>query len=81
MLVFRIMFYFHKNNSTHVRAKVAPPRLNGLKTGVFGTRSPHRPSPIGLSLVRIDRVEGMLVIFIKTLKFFYLRPVNNVKWE
>jgi len=29
-----------------------------MRTGVFGTRSPHRPCPIGLSLVQIDRIEG-----------------------
>lgn len=52
------MFHFHKNETTHVHAKVSPPRLNGLRTGVLGTRSPHRPSPIGLSLVQIDNVEG-----------------------
>lgn len=55
---FRILFHFHKNETTHVHAKVSPPRLNGLRTGVLGTRSPHRPSPIGLSLVQIDKVEG-----------------------
>jgi len=56
--IFRILFHFHKNETTHVHAKVSPPRLNGLRTGVLGTRSPHRPSPIGLSLVQIDKVEG-----------------------
>nr|CAD7452575.1 unnamed protein product [Timema tahoe] len=58
-----ILFYFHKNDSTHVRAKVSPPRLNGARTGVFGTRSPHRPSPIGLSLVSIDKIDGATVYF------------------
>lgn len=57
-LYFRVLFHFHKNETTHVHAKVSPPRLNGLRTGVLGTRSPHRPSPIGLSLVQIDKVEG-----------------------
>ncbi|KAK9746026.1 tRNA-methyltransferase O [Popillia japonica] len=51
-----ILFHFHRNDSTHIKAKVAPPRLNGLRTGVFATRSPHRPCPIGLSLVKIDRI-------------------------
>ncbi|XP_050433349.1 tRNA (adenine(37)-N6)-methyltransferase isoform X2 [Adelges cooleyi] len=55
-----VLFHFHKNETTHVHAKVSPPRLNGLKTGVLGTRSPHRPSPIGLSLVQIDKVEDMI---------------------
>lgn len=58
-----ILYHFHKNDSTHVRAKVAPPRLNGLRTGVFATRSPHRPCPIGLSLVKIDYVENHTVYF------------------
>lgn len=58
-----ILYHFHKNDSSHVRAKVSPPRLNGARTGVFGTRSPHRPSPIGLSLVAINKVEGSSVYF------------------
>lgn len=58
-----ILYHFHKNDSTHVRAKVAPPRLNGLRTGVFATRSPHRPCPIGLSLVKIEQVEDRTIYF------------------
>lgn len=59
----RILFHFHKNDTTHTRAKVAPPRLNGLRTGVFATRSPHRPCPIGLSLVKIDRIMENTIYF------------------
>ncbi|CAH1960105.1 unnamed protein product [Acanthoscelides obtectus] len=58
-----ILFHFHKNESTHVKAKVAPPRLNGTRTGVFATRSPHRPCPIGLSLVKIDRILDDTIYF------------------
>ncbi|MBQ6856438.1 MAG: tRNA (N6-threonylcarbamoyladenosine(37)-N6)-methyltransferase TrmO [Lachnospiraceae bacterium] len=37
---------------------VRPPRLGGNKrVGVFATRSPFRPNPIGLSSVRLDSVE------------------------
>ena len=37
---------------------VRPPRLGGnTRMGVFATRSPFRPNPIGLSCVKIDRVE------------------------
>lgn len=37
---------------------VRPPRLGGnARMGVFATRSPFRPNPIGLSSVRLDRVE------------------------
>lgn len=60
-----IIYQFHRNES-HTKAKVAPPRLNGERVGVFSTRSPHRPCPIGLSLVRIDRIEGNRVFFYGT---------------
>ena len=53
-----IIFCFHLNS--HWRAKVAPPR-SGVRRGVLSTRSPHRPNPIGLSLVRLSRVEGRLL--------------------
>lgn len=58
-----ILFHFHKNDSTHTKAKVSPPRLNGIRTGVFATRSPHRPSLIGLSLVKIVKIEDNAIYF------------------
>ena len=37
---------------------VRPPRLGGnVRKGVFATRSPFRPNPIGLSSVRLERIE------------------------
>ena len=43
---------------------VRPPRLGGNKrVGVFATRSPFRPNPIGLSSVRLVRIEdGDLIV-------------------
>lgn len=39
-------------------ALVRPPRLGGnTKMGVFATRSPFRPNPLGLSCVKLERVE------------------------
>ena len=42
------------------RPKVTPPRGEG-KRGVFATRAPHRPNPIGLSCVRLVSIEGRTV--------------------
>lgn len=37
---------------------VRPPRLGGnVRMGVFATRSPFRPNPIGLSAVKLERIE------------------------
>ncbi len=40
------------------RPKVRPPRLGGNEyKGVFATRSPYRPNPIGLSCVKLEGIE------------------------
>ena len=37
---------------------VRPPRLGGnVRKGVFATRAPFRPNPIGLSCVRLEKIE------------------------
>uniref|UniRef100_UPI00358FA082 tRNA (adenine(37)-N6)-methyltransferase-like n=1 Tax=Myxine glutinosa TaxID=7769 RepID=UPI00358FA082 len=53
-----IIFIFHLNEKLAVKAKVRPPRLDGEKVGVFASRSPHRPNPIGITLARLDSIEG-----------------------
>lgn len=72
-----IIYHFHRNES-HFRAKVAPPRLNGHRVGVFSTRSPHRPCPIGLSLVTIEKVERNRVYF-KGTDMVDETPVFDIK--
>ncbi|XP_071556646.1 tRNA (adenine(37)-N6)-methyltransferase isoform X1 [Temnothorax nylanderi] len=73
-----ILFHFHRNDSTHTRAKVAPPRLNGMRTGVFSTRSPHRPCPIGLSLVKILKIENYTIYF-EGVDMVNQTPVLDIK--
>jgi tRNA-Thr(GGU) m(6)t(6)A37 methyltransferase TsaA len=51
-----VLFLFHQNTDKKFHAKVHPPRLRGESSGVFSTRSPHRPNPLGLSVVKILRV-------------------------
>jgi tRNA (adenine37-N6)-methyltransferase len=52
-----VVFWFHLN--TGWRPKVLPPRSTTGRKGVFSTRSPHRPNPIGMSVVRLERIEGL----------------------
>jgi len=51
-----VLFWFHR--AEQYRPKVQPPRSE-RKRGVLATRSPHRPNPIGLSVVELVRVEGL----------------------
>lgn len=47
-----------RGTSTHWAPTVRPPRLGGTeRVGVFATRSPFRPNPIGLTCVKLDQVE------------------------
>lgn len=52
-----VLFWFHHNPGW--RPKVLPPRSTTGRKGVFSTRSPHRPNPIGMSAVRLERVDGL----------------------
>ena len=63
---------------------VRPPRLGGNKRmGVFATRSPFRPNPLGLSCVRIDRVEEdrLLgpVVFVRGADLMDGTPIYDIK--
>lgn len=56
-----LLSYFHLNTNKTVRPKIHPPRLKGESVGLFASRSPHRPSPIGLSLARLVAVKGATI--------------------
>ncbi|XP_050012002.1 tRNA (adenine(37)-N6)-methyltransferase [Alexandromys fortis] len=73
-----ILFVFHKNGHLNYKAKVQPPRLNGAKTGVFSTRSPHRPNAIGLTLAKLEKVEGGAV-FLSGIDMIHGTPVLDIK--
>lgn len=54
-----LISWFHKNSDW--KPKVLPPRGGRTKRGVFATRSPHRPNPIGISLCKVLEVKGRFV--------------------
>jgi tRNA (adenine37-N6)-methyltransferase len=70
-----IVFWFHLAHD--FRPKVLPPR-SAVRRGVLATRSPHRPNPIGLSVVRLDRVDG-LTLHIRDVDMLDGTPVLDVK--
>lgn len=63
---------------------VRPPRLGGnQRMGVFATRSPFRPNPIGLSSVRISRIDLHTpdgpIIYIKGADLMDGTPIYDIK--
>lgn len=57
-----LVWWFHQNRVSRFHAKVHPPRLEGKTMGLFATRTPHRPNPIGLSLVKLIEIRGDTLI-------------------
>jgi tRNA-Thr(GGU) m(6)t(6)A37 methyltransferase TsaA len=53
-----LIFVFHACLGAEWRPTVRPPRLGGRKkVGVFASRSPFRPNPIGISAVELTGIE------------------------
>src|SRR5882757_10055516 len=71
-----VIFWFHLNPGW--RPKVLPPRSTTGRKGVFATRSPHRPNPIGMSVVRLERVDG-LILHIRDADMLDGTPVLDIK--
>ena len=78
-----MLFLFHRQSFKTFKPLVQPPRLGGRKTvGVYATRSPNRPNPVGMSAVRLEAVEqskGKLCLHIRGGDFLDGTPVLDVK--
>ena len=70
-----VVFWFHRHPG--YSPKVLPPRSD-RKRGVLATRSPHRPNPIGLSVVELVAVES-LVLRVRGLDMLDGTPVLDLK--
>jgi tRNA-Thr(GGU) m(6)t(6)A37 methyltransferase TsaA len=56
-----IIYSFHLNNNW--KPLVSPPRHTRKKVGVFASRAPYRPNPIGMSCVKLEKVDGLKIFF------------------
>eukprot|EP01060_Flectonema_neradi_P009557 TRINITY_DN16804_c0_g1_i1.p1 TRINITY_DN16804_c0_g1~~TRINITY_DN16804_c0_g1_i1.p1 ORF type:complete len:268 (+),score=45.01 TRINITY_DN16804_c0_g1_i1:105-908(+) len=79
-----VLFWFHLNTnqgrSLQHKPLVAPPRGGGQKIGVFACRSPHRPNPVGLSLVEVVAVdERKGEITVRGLDCIHGTPIVDIK--
>jgi tRNA-Thr(GGU) m(6)t(6)A37 methyltransferase TsaA len=70
-----VLFWFHLNPGFH--PKVLPPR-SPTRRGVFATRSPYRPNPIGLSPVELLGIDGR-VLRVKNLDILDGTPILDLK--
>jgi len=70
-----VIFWFHKSQGYHLLVKTP---WDDVLHGLFATRSPHRPCPIGLTVVElISREENILSV--KGLDAINNTPVLDIK--
>ncbi|WP_033148330.1 tRNA (N6-threonylcarbamoyladenosine(37)-N6)-methyltransferase TrmO [Prevotella sp. P6B1] len=79
-----IVWEFSANRDAEKSLTVRPPRLGGnQRMGVFATRSPFRPNNLGLSCVRLDRVENDPklgpVIYVRGADLMDGTPIYDIK--
>lgn len=79
-----IIWEFSANRDAEKSLTVRPPRLGGnQRMGVFATRSPFRPNNLGLSCVRIDRIDHDAksgpVIYVKGADLMHHTPIYDIK--
>ena len=55
-----LLYHFHRSERQEIEGL---PYLEEESHGIFAIRSPHRPNHLGLSIVRIQRIEGNRIYF------------------
>lgn len=71
-----IIWWFHRNTTWN--PVVLPPRGQGIKRGVFSTRSPHRPNPLGITAVELFEIKKR-TLFVGPLDLVDGTPVIDIK--
>jgi len=78
-----VQFVFHQTVQDQWQPTVRPPRLGGnRRVGVFASRSPFRPNPIGLSVVKLNEIHcaaGRVELAVSGVDMVDGTPVLDVK--
>ena len=70
-----LFYYFHQSQKTSLRIK---PYLSDEEHGIFATRAPHRPNKLGMSLVRLIKVEKN-ILYLRDVDILDGTPLIDIK--
>ena len=70
-----LLYYFHRSQGFRLRVV---PFMDSQERGVFATRAPRRPNPIGLSVVQLDKIEDG-VLYIQNVDMLDGTPLLDIK--
>jgi tRNA-Thr(GGU) m(6)t(6)A37 methyltransferase TsaA len=70
-----LVYHFHRSEGYQLRVR---PFLDEATRGVFATRAPRRPNAIGISTVRLERIEGNR-LYVSDLDMVDGTPLLDIK--
>jgi len=70
-----LIYHFHQSHDYSLQVK---PFLDSQSRGVFATRAPNRPNPIGLSIVTLEKIKGNRIT-ISNVDNLDGRPLLDIK--
>lgn len=70
-----LLYHFHRSRSFQLEVV---PFLDKVVRGLFATRAPRRPNPIGLSVVRLERIEDG-VLLVQNVDILDRTPLLDIK--
>ena len=70
-----LLYSFHLSSGYNLIAK---PFLDDESHGVFATRAPRRPNPIGLSVLRLEKIDG-LTLHVSNIDIVDGTPLLDIK--
>ncbi|MBF0111527.1 MAG: tRNA (N6-threonylcarbamoyladenosine(37)-N6)-methyltransferase TrmO [Desulfamplus sp.] len=70
-----LLYHFHLSDGYNLKVK---PFLDNVKRGLFATRAPRRPNQIGISIVKLLKVEDN-TIYIKGVDVVNGTPLIDIK--
>lgn len=70
-----LLYHFHLSNNFSLMVK---PFMDSSTRGVFSTRAPKRPNPIGISVVKLNKIENN-ILFIEDVDIVDSTPLLDIK--
>ena len=70
-----LLYYFHHSHSFNLHVV---PFMDSVPRGLFATRAPRRPNPIGLSVVQLDKIEDG-ILHIRNVDILDGTPLLDIK--
>ncbi len=70
-----LLYHFHRSHDFNLKVV---PFMDSVSRGLFSTRAPRRPNPIGLSVVQLDKVENN-ILYINNVDMLDGTPLLDIK--